>query len=132
MIRIIRGHNRLNGFRFSSVEFALVGLVAVVLAGYFVLSGSYLLGFVAVGIGANCSPVVLLGIDSIRAGELDIGLRAMLRPSIRAAALREQPTMQRDTYLLAGATLLPFVVAFAVGMELLADRGGLSRPRRRS
>ena len=38
MIRVIRGHNRLNGFRFSSVEFGLVGLDAVVLAAYFVLS----------------------------------------------------------------------------------------------
>lgn len=40
MIRIIRGHNRLNGMRFSAVEFGFVGLVAVVLAGYFLLFGA--------------------------------------------------------------------------------------------
>jgi hypothetical protein len=34
----------------------------------------------------------------------------MLRPTARTAALREHPTMQRDTYILAGATLLPFLV----------------------
>jgi hypothetical protein len=30
--------------------------------------------------------------------------------------------MQRDTYILAGATLLPFVVALAVATELFAGR----------
>lgn len=122
MIRIIRSHNRLNGLRFSAVEFGLVGLVALVLAGYFVAYGAYVLGLVALGIGINCSPVVLIGIDSLRAGESDIGLRAMLRPSIRSAALREHPHMQRDTYLLAGATLLPFVVAAGAAVELFAHR----------
>jgi hypothetical protein len=84
--------------------------------------GAYVLGFVALGIGINCSPVVLIGIDSLRAGESDIGLRAMLRPSIRSAALREHPHMQLDTYLLAAATLLPFVVAVATAVELFAHR----------
>ena len=122
MMRIVRGHNRLNGLRFSVVEFGIVGLVVVVLAGYFFLSGAVLTGLVALGIATNCAPVVLLGIGSIRAGEPDIGLRAMLRPAVRAEALREYPSMQRDTYILAGATLLPFVVAVAVGIELFVRR----------
>jgi hypothetical protein len=122
MMRIIRGHNRLNGLRFSVVEFGVVALVAVVLAADFFLSGAALVALVALGIATNCAPVVLLGIGSIRAGEPDIGLRAMLRPAVRAEALREYPSMQRDTYILAGATLLPFVVAIAVATELVAGR----------
>jgi hypothetical protein len=114
MRRVIRGHNRLNGLRFSAVEFGLVGLVVLGLAGYFLLAGSLLFGVAAIGIATNCLPVVWLAIGSIRAGEPDIGIRAMLRPSVRADALREYPTMQRDTYILAGATLLPFVVPFAM------------------
>ena len=117
MIRIIRGHNRLNGLTFSAVEFGLVGLAVLALAGYFLSAGSLLLAVVTIGIAVNCVPVVWLGIASLRAGESDIGLRAMLRPAVRAAALREHPTMQRDTYVLAGATLLPFVVAIAVVIE---------------
>ncbi len=117
MIRIIRGHNRLNGYRFSTVEFGLVGLVTLGLAAYFLLAGSLVFGVAAIGIAANCVPVVWLGIGAWRAGEADIGLRAMLRPALREAALREYPTMQRDTYILAGATLLPFVVALAVVVE---------------
>jgi hypothetical protein len=118
MIKIIRAHNRLNGLRFSTVEFGLVGLVVLAMAAYFLVAGAFLNAVVAIGIAVNCVPVVWLGIGSLRAGESDIGLRAMLRPAARAAALREHPTMQRDTYILAGATLLPFVVAVAVVVEL--------------
>lgn len=130
MTRIIRGHNRLNGLRFSAVEFGIVGLVAAALAGYFVLFGSVLLGVAALGIASNCLPVVSLAISSMRSGESDIGLQAMLRPAVRAAALRDHPTMQRDTYILAGATLLPFVVALAVAVEVRSKRirGGGARP----
>jgi hypothetical protein len=119
MSRIIRGHNRLNGLRFSAVEFSAVALLTLGLAAFFALGGAVLLGLVALGIAANCAPVIWLASKSIRAGEPDIGLRAMLRPSVRAAALREYPTMQRDTYILAGATLIPFVVVLTV----LTERG---------
>ncbi len=122
MIRIIRGHNRLNGLTFSTVEFGLVGLVGLALAGYFLAAGAFLLALVTIGIAVNCIPVVWLGIGSLRAGEPDIGLRAMLRPAARAAALREDPTMQRDTYILAGSTLLPFFVAIAVVIEVRRKR----------
>ena len=129
MIRIIRSHNRLNGLRFSTLEFGLVGLVVLALAGYFLLAGASLLGVASLGIAVNCVPVVWLGIDSRRAGESDIGLRAMLRPAARAAALREHPTMQRDTYVLAGATLVPFLVAGVVVVELRGKRSTTTNPR---
>ena len=108
----------MNGLRFSTAEFGLVGLVVFAVAGSFLVAGAYLMAIAAIGIAVNCIPVVWLGIGSIRSGEPDIGLRAMLRPATRAAALREYPTMQRDTYLLAGAILLPFVVAIAVVVDL--------------
>jgi hypothetical protein len=89
---------------------------------FFLIEGAFLNAVVAMGIAANCVPVLWFGIGSLRAGEPEIGLRAMLRPAARAAALREHPTMQRDTYLLAGATLLPFVVAVVVAVELATKR----------
>lgn len=122
MIRIIRGHNRLNGVRFSTAEFGAVGLIVLALAVYCLFARSYLVAIVSIGIAANCIPVVGLGIGSLRDGEPDVGLRGMLSPEYRAKALREYPAGQRDTYILAGATLLPFVVAIAVALELLARR----------
>jgi len=76
MIRIIRRHNRLNGLRFSALEFGLVGLVVLALAGYFLLAGASLLGVAPLRIAVNCVPVVWLGIGSLRAGESDIGVGA--------------------------------------------------------
>ena len=129
MIRIIRSHNRLNGLRFSTLEFGLVGLVVLALAGYFLLAGASLLCVASLGIAVNCLPVVWLGIGSLRAGESDVGLRALLRPAARAAALRERPTMQRDTYILAGATLVPFLVALVVFVELRRKPAKMTDPR---
>ncbi|HEX7496057.1 MAG TPA: hypothetical protein VF349_05445 [Candidatus Limnocylindrales bacterium] len=57
MTRIIRSHNRLNGLRFSALEFGLVGLVVLALAGYFLLAGASLLGVPSIGIAVNCVPV---------------------------------------------------------------------------
>lgn len=129
MLRIIRSHNRLNGLRFSALEFGLVGLVVLALAGYFLLAGASLFGVATLGTAGNCLPVVWLGIGSLRAGESDIGLRAMLRPTARAAALREHPTMQRDTYILAGATLLPFLVVVTVVVELRGKHSKTTEPQ---
>ena len=129
MIRIIRSHNRLNGLRFSALEFGLVGLVVLALAGYFLLAGASLLGVATLGVAVNCVPVVWLGIGSLRAGESDIGLRAMLRPTARTAALREHPTAQRDTYIVAGATLLPFLVVVTVIVELRGKRSKTTDPQ---
>lgn len=122
MIGIIRSHNRLNGARFSTAEFGAAGLIGLALAVYFLIASSYLVAIVSIGVAANCIPVVGLGIGSLRAGEPDVGLRGMLSPEYRAKSLREYPEGQRDTYILAGATLLPFVVAVAVAMELLVRR----------
>ena len=76
MIQIIRSHSRLNGLRFSALEFGLVGLVVLALAGYFLLAGASLLRVATLGITVNCVPVVWLGIGSLRAGESDIGVGA--------------------------------------------------------
>jgi len=129
MIRIIRSHSRLNGLRFSALEFGLVGLVVLALAGYFLLAGASLLGVAPLRIAVNCVPVVWRGIGSLRAGESDIGLRAMLRPTARTAALREHPTAQRDTYIVAGATLLPFLVVVTVIVELRGKRSKTTDPQ---
>lgn len=69
---------------------------------------------IGLGIGLNCISVVWLAVRSIRSHEPDIGLRAMLRPEVRAQAQREVPSMQRDTLILLGATLLPFATVTVV------------------
>ncbi|MGH2465076.1 MAG: hypothetical protein ACRDGI_06415 [Candidatus Limnocylindrales bacterium] len=128
MIRVIRDHNKLNGLRFSAAEFTAVWVVGLGLALWFASAGAVLLAIAALGVAANAVPVVSLAVASIRAGEPDIGLRGMLHREVRAQALREVPTMQRDTYILAGASVLPFVVVGAVLLEL--RRHGPSPPRR--
>ena len=115
---MIRDHNRLNGLRFVAIEFGSVGVVAGVLAAIYSSRSDALPCVITFGIGLNTVPVVWLAIRSIRAGEPSIGLRAMRRPEIRAQAVREVPTMQRDTLVLSMATLIPFPVVLAV----LADR----------
>jgi len=109
VIRIIRDHNRLNGLRFCAFEFGAIALLCVGFAALFASRGSLLFGLVGLGIALNCLPVIVLAIRSIRAGERDIGLRAMLRSDVRAQAQHDVPTMQRDTLILSGATILPFV-----------------------
>jgi hypothetical protein len=94
------------------------------LALYSLSAGSYLVAVVSIGIATNCIAVVCLGIGSLRAGESDVGLRGMLSPTARAESLRQYPAGQRDTYVLAGVTLLPFVVAVVVSTELLVQRKG--------
>ena len=118
VIRIIRDHNRLNGLWFCAVEFGVVALVCLGLAAFFAAHGAFWLAILGLGIAVNCLPIVWLAIQSIRAGDRDIGLRAMLRREVRAQAQRDVPTMQQDTLILSGATLLPFVVAAVVLLEV--------------
>jgi hypothetical protein len=117
VLRIIRDHNRLNGLRFCAIEFSVAGVIALGLAVLFAGHGAVWLAIIALGIGLNCVPVVWLAIRSLRAGAPDVGLRAMLRPEVRAQAQRDVPTMQRDTLILSGATLLPFATAILVLLE---------------
>lgn len=118
VLRIIRDHNRLNGLRFCAIEFSVAGVIALGLAVLFAGHGAEWLAIIGLGIGLNCVPVVWLAVRSLRSGEPDIGLRAMLRPEVRAQAQREVPSMQRDTLILSGATLLPFATAIIVLLEL--------------
>jgi len=89
VIRIIRDHNRLNGLRFCAFEFGAIALLCVGFAALFASRGSLLFGLVGLGIALNCLPVIVLAIRSIRAGERDIGLRAMLRSDVRGQAQRD-------------------------------------------
>ena len=118
VLRIIRDHNRLNGLRFCAAEFSAMGVLCLGLAALFATRGADWLAIIGLGIGLNCVPVVWLAVRSLRAHEPDIGLRAMLRPDARARAQREVPTMQRDTLVLSGATLLPFATVTVVLLEL--------------
>jgi hypothetical protein len=111
VIQIIRNHNRLNGARFSALEFGVGGVLCLGLAVLFGTDGAPLYAIAATGIAANTVPVVWF---AVRAGEPDVGFRAMLRADVRARVLRDIPTAQRDTYILAGVSLLPFVVVGAV------------------
>ena len=117
MRRIIGDHNRLYGYRFCALEFGGVGLLALGLAVLFADGGAVWLAIAGLGIAANCVPVCWMALGSIRAGEPDVGLRAMLRPEVRAQAQRDVPTMQRDTLILSIATVVPFLTAILVALE---------------
>ena len=120
--RLIRDHNRVNGLWFSVVEFLLMTVLCLGMAVLFIDAGAVVFGVVAAGIGANCVVIVVLGVGSLRAGEPDIGLRAAFTPSGRARMRAEYPHLQRETFVLAGATLLPGIVAAWTVVERLQSR----------
>lgn len=113
MQSIIREHNTLNGLRFTVCEFLTIGLLMTGSAAYLALSSHLMLSVVAAGIAANCIPVIVQAVVSLRAGEVDRGWRATFSPFQRAAVLHDHPTAQRDTWILSVATLFPYCVAIA-------------------
>lgn len=87
MILIIRSHNRLNGPRFSSAEYAVIALILAVLAAYYLIHREWLLAFIAWGITCNCLPGVALGISELRTLAREDALQARFGTNPRARDL---------------------------------------------
>ena len=87
MLRIIRNHNRLAGPKFSLVEFLLMTVVLLGIA-------------VSLGMAGRFAVAAAASAD-LRAG----------MPAARAEVLSDHSQAQRDTWVLAGLTLVPFLAA---------------------
>jgi len=120
MIRIIKSHNRLNGIKFATIEFALIALIVAPFAGYYCLHQRFVLAFISGGIMLNCLPVVYYGIEALHKGQ-DDSLTIWNRQA-RDKLNLENPHLLRDTLVLAGLTLLPLVVLVLVLMEATQSR----------
>jgi hypothetical protein len=118
MIARVETHNRLNGFGFVIGEFALVGLVALVLAALYVARGGGLPAFGCVGIAANSIVVIWLAVRALRRGESGIGLwRIYTQPAVRDQVMREHPGLSAETLLIALAVLVPYLLLLIVAAE---------------
>ena len=117
MIRIIKSHDRLNGIKFATIEFALITLIVAPFAVYYCLHQRFVLAFISGGIMLNCLPVVYYDIDALRKGQDDSPM--IWKRQARDKLNRENPHMLRDTLVLPGLTLLPLVVLVIVLTEAI-------------
>ena len=111
MLRIIRNHNRLAGPKFSLVEFLVMTVVLLGIAVSLGLAGRFPVAVIPLGIAANCLAVAAAASADLRAGMPDRNLGAAFSPAARAEVLTDHPQAQRDTWVLAGLTLVPFLAA---------------------
>jgi hypothetical protein len=124
MIERVKTHNRLNGYRFSTLEFSLIILILVPFAGYYFIYQQWLFAMITLGIMVNCLPIVLWGIKSWQAKK-DTGHQMLFDSKQRAIVRQENPHLLFDTILIAFSTLLPYVLLGWILLEL----GVLSRFR---
>ena len=118
MIARVEAHNRLYGFAFVIGEFALVGLVALVLAALYSARANVLLAATFAGITANSLVIIFLAIRSMTRGEIGIGiLRIYTKRAVREQVMREHPDISRDTAFITIAVVAPFLLLILVLIE---------------
>lgn len=117
MIGRIRVHNRLNGTRFATLEFAFTGLAALFIAVGLLRQDRWLLAALACGTAVNCAVVAGFGARSWLRGDRGGRIRELSRPEVRRTVRAEHPHLLADTILLAVSTLVPFVLSVAVLTE---------------
>jgi hypothetical protein len=125
----IDDHNRYNGFWFSAAEFGITGILAAAAAGYFASVGRWLPALVAVGITANCVPVVVAALRDRLRGVQSIGWSALASVEVRARIRADRPHLLRDTLTITALTLLPFGSAVVlltqrITTPIATSRGG--------
>ncbi len=131
MVAIVRRHNALNGLIFSLLEFGLIALLVGAFAVYYLIHRNTVLAFITVGSALNCLPVVVLACQTLLTTAPAERVGSIWNRQARAQHLRENPHMLRDTLVLTGATLLPFVSLLAVLVELVRGKLTQSPPDNR-
>lgn len=128
MIDRILVHHRLNGTRFSAMEFGLTGLVAGVIAVAAGAHDRWWLAVAAVGTVVNCAVVTTVAVSMWRRGERGQRIRALADPSVRATLGRQHPHLLADTLILTVTTLVPLVLTVWAGYDVLRREGMTARP----
>ena len=120
MIRLIKSHNELNGLKFVTFEFGLMAVFLTLFGAYCLLAQKFAVGLVFGGIGLNCLPVVYYALRSLKTDQTHAG--TIWDAQARSRLMAENPHMLRDTLMLAGATLVPFLVLVLLLVEVLRGK----------
>jgi hypothetical protein len=110
MLKIIREHNRLNGFAFTIAEFVILAAVLLPFVIYFWAHERWWEATIATGIVLNCAAIAVTAARQRSRGERQVGLRAMRDPARREAIAREHPGLAQHTMVLTLSLLVPFLV----------------------
>lgn len=112
IVEILEEHNKLNGFKFVLVEFAVTSIVATFIA-YAGLSGAGWLYVIAgLGVLANSISVAVSVIGQMRRGDKDLGLYSVYFGEGRGIVKLEHPNLGRNTSKLVVSLMVPFLLAF--------------------
>ena len=122
MIRRLEEHNRLNGFVFVVAEFAVIGAITAALAVLYGARHQWIGLLAGCGITANSLVVIASVISQLRHGETDVGIwRVYADSRVRAQVARDDPGLSRDTVMITGAVLVPFLL-LALSLAEIATR----------
>lgn len=122
----IKAHNILNGFLFSTIEFSLVILLLLPIAGYYIIHETYFFAFMVIGIILNCCPIPFFGIQSLLRHETSIGIKKLYEPLMREKMKKKYPHMLLDTMTIVITTLIPYVGIAIVLFELFKGKSARS------
>ncbi len=124
MIAIVREHNRLNGYRFSLVEYGAIALGMSVLVAYYMASARWFDAAGWLGIVANFAVIAGHALAAIRSGAVDDGTLPLRRRTFREEVARHSPGIGRRTSLLIATQCVPFLLATSVVAERLSIAAG--------
>ncbi len=124
MTDIVREHNLLTGYRFTIVEFALVGLGLSGLVAWYLATGRFVEAVAWFGIVGNAGTMLVLAVDALRHGAMDLGPLPLRRRSFRDAVATSHPRLGRRTAVLVVALCVPYLVPVAV----LAEQARMRMP----
>ena len=117
IIERIRRHNIINGFLFSLIEFGGIALLIGAFAIWFLLKKRYGIGFIGLGIAANCLPVAYYALRSLRRKQQSIGFLAIFDPNVRERVARQYPETAADTAVIVATTLIPFLALLLAAID---------------
>jgi hypothetical protein len=117
MIHIVRIHNYLNGFKFSTYEFILSSLIVLPFSFYYLTHNNFLYGLVSLGLIANFLIIVLFALQSIRRNEKDIGIKKLFKKERRGPIHEEYPNLDTMTLVLCITLVIPFLLVILILAE---------------
>jgi hypothetical protein len=120
VIRRIEDHNRVNGYLFVTIEFGVTTAVVAPFGIYWLVHRDWLRGAIAAGIVANCLVVFGTALRSLTRGDRGFGIwKIYTDPATRQAVAAAHPNLASDTAIIATTSLVPFVLAALVALEVL-------------
>ena len=98
-------------------EFALIAVASILIVVGFGLHHVWIGVFLAVGTLINSLVVVGIGAGMLRRGERGTCIRLVFNARYRGELSRSHPAMMKDTLVIAGSALAPYVLTVAIAFE---------------